>query len=80
MAVLIQNEELTVSWLGDSQAILVRKGHVVTLMDPHKPDREVGSSNKHACTHTHALFDAALILDVFCTKIGDSQDRKKEYR
>ncbi|KAM8759651.1 protein phosphatase 1F isoform 1-T1 [Acanthopagrus schlegelii] len=40
VAVLIQDEELTVSWLGDSQAILVRKGHVVTLMDPHKPDRE----------------------------------------
>ncbi|XP_076587544.1 protein phosphatase 1F [Chaetodon auriga] len=40
VAVLIQGQELTVSWLGDSQAILVRKGQAVTLMDPHKPDRE----------------------------------------
>ncbi|XP_042344186.1 protein phosphatase 1F [Plectropomus leopardus] len=40
VTVLIQGQELTVAWLGDSQAILVRKGQAVTLMDPHKPDRE----------------------------------------
>uniref|UniRef100_A0A1A8E892 Protein phosphatase 1E n=1 Tax=Nothobranchius kadleci TaxID=1051664 RepID=A0A1A8E892_NOTKA len=40
VAVLIQGQELTVAWLGDSQAILVRKGQAVTLMDPHKPERE----------------------------------------
>ncbi|XP_026177802.1 protein phosphatase 1F isoform X2 [Mastacembelus armatus] len=40
VAVLIQGQELIVGWLGDSQAILVRKGEVVTLMDPHKPERE----------------------------------------
>ncbi|XP_069581117.1 protein phosphatase 1F isoform X2 [Brachyistius frenatus] len=40
LAVLIQGQQLTVSWLGDSQAVLVRKGEVVTLMDPHKPERE----------------------------------------
>ncbi|XP_068461519.1 protein phosphatase 1F isoform X2 [Clinocottus analis] len=40
VAVLIQGPELTVAWLGDSQAILVREGHAVTLMDPHRPDRE----------------------------------------
>ncbi|XP_059193914.1 LOW QUALITY PROTEIN: protein phosphatase 1F [Centropristis striata] len=40
VAVLVQGQELTVAWLGDSQAILVRNGQVVTLMDPHKPDRE----------------------------------------
>ncbi|XP_067456561.1 protein phosphatase 1F [Thunnus thynnus] len=40
VAVLIQGQELTVSWLGDSQAILVREGQAVTLMEPHKPDRE----------------------------------------
>lgn len=38
---LIQGQELTVAWLGDSQALLVRRGEVVTLMDPHKPEREV---------------------------------------
>ncbi|XP_022615012.1 protein phosphatase 1F [Seriola dumerili] len=40
VAVLIQGQELTVAWLGDSQAVLVRKGQAVTLMDPHKPERE----------------------------------------
>ncbi|XP_034397971.1 protein phosphatase 1F [Cyclopterus lumpus] len=40
VAVLIQGPQLSVAWLGDSQAILVREGHAVTLMDPHKPDRE----------------------------------------
>ncbi|XP_029685597.1 protein phosphatase 1F isoform X1 [Takifugu rubripes] len=40
VAALICGQELTVAWLGDCQAILVRKGQVVTLMDPHKPDRE----------------------------------------
>uniref|UniRef100_A0A3Q4B1S8 Protein phosphatase 1E n=1 Tax=Mola mola TaxID=94237 RepID=A0A3Q4B1S8_MOLML len=40
VAVLIQGQELTVGWLGDSQAVLVRNGQAVTLMDPHKPDRE----------------------------------------
>ncbi|XP_035986909.1 protein phosphatase 1F isoform X2 [Fundulus heteroclitus] len=40
VAVLIHGQQLTVAWLGDSQAMLVRKGQVVTLMDPHKPERE----------------------------------------
>ncbi|TSV94924.1 Protein phosphatase 1F [Bagarius yarrelli] len=40
VAVLLANDWLTVSWLGDSQAMLVRKGEPVILMDPHKPDRE----------------------------------------
>lgn len=40
VAVLLHGQQLTVAWLGDSQAMLVRKGQVVTLMDPHKPDRE----------------------------------------
>ncbi|KAM4607275.1 protein phosphatase 1F [Polymixia lowei] len=40
VAVLLQGQGLTVSWLGDSQAVLVRQGEVVSLMDPHKPERE----------------------------------------
>lgn len=52
VAVLIQGQELTVAWLGDSQAILVRKGQVVTLMDPHKPDRQVG----RLLTYTEIMF------------------------
>lgn len=41
VAVLLAADWLTVSWLGDSQAMLVRKGEPVILMDPHKPEREV---------------------------------------
>lgn len=37
---LIQGQQLAVAWLGDSQAVLVRGGQAVTLMDPHKPERE----------------------------------------
>ncbi|KAG1957971.1 putative protein phosphatase 2C [Pimephales promelas] len=40
VAVLLTSNHLTVSWLGDSQAMLVRQGEPVTLMDPHKPERE----------------------------------------
>lgn len=40
VAVLLQEERLTVAWLGDSQALLVRAGQAVKLMDPHKPERE----------------------------------------
>lgn len=47
VAAFIHGNELTVAWLGDSQAVLVRKGEVVTLMDPHKPDREVGGLQTH---------------------------------
>ena len=28
-------------WLGDSQALLVRGGKPVQLVDPHKPEKEV---------------------------------------
>uniref|UniRef100_A0A671RCS2 Protein phosphatase, Mg2+/Mn2+ dependent, 1F n=1 Tax=Sinocyclocheilus anshuiensis TaxID=1608454 RepID=A0A671RCS2_9TELE len=40
VAALLTSDCLTVSWLGDSQAVLVRQGEPVTLMDPHKPERE----------------------------------------
>ncbi|MBN3289245.1 PPM1F phosphatase, partial [Polypterus senegalus] len=40
VAALICDDMLHVAWLGDSQVVLVRKGQVVTLMDPHKPERE----------------------------------------
>ncbi|KAK6312700.1 hypothetical protein J4Q44_G00160470 [Coregonus suidteri] len=40
VAVLLQGEWLHVAWLGDSQSMLVRRGQDVTLMDPHKPERE----------------------------------------
>ncbi|XP_066510279.1 protein phosphatase 1F-like [Hoplias malabaricus] len=40
VAVLLAANWLTVAWLGDSQAMLVRRGEPVVLMDPHKPERE----------------------------------------
>ncbi|XP_048852613.1 protein phosphatase 1F isoform X1 [Brienomyrus brachyistius] len=40
VAVLLAGDWLHVAWLGDSQAMLVRQGDPVTLMDPHKPERE----------------------------------------
>ncbi|KAJ8005597.1 hypothetical protein DPEC_G00119590 [Dallia pectoralis] len=40
VAVLLQGEWLHVAWLGDSQSMLVRRGQEVSLMEPHKPERE----------------------------------------
>eukprot|EP00050_Salpingoeca_kvevrii_P005779 m.285592 g.285592 ORF g.285592 m.285592 type:complete len:399 (+) comp11412_c0_seq1:265-1461(+) len=39
-AVLIRGKKLYIAWLGDSQAMMVRAGKPVALMDPHKPQRE----------------------------------------
>ena len=33
-------KKLVVSWLGDSQAMLVSQGSAMMLVDPHKPERE----------------------------------------
>ncbi|XP_069789766.1 protein phosphatase 1F isoform X2 [Narcine bancroftii] len=40
VAALIAGQTLYVAWLGDSQVMMVRQGQVVTLMDPHKPEKE----------------------------------------
>ena len=45
---LLRGSTLHVAWVGDSQAMLFRRGQGVELVDPHKPDREVS-------THTHTL-------------------------
>lgn len=42
------------SWLGDSQAVLVRKGEALIVMDPHKPEREVKIS--HTQTHKYTKY------------------------
>ena len=44
----LRGRTLYVAWLGDSQVILVRRGQVVELMKPHKPDREVTRSEVSA--------------------------------
>lgn len=53
VTVLLQGQDLNVAWLGDSQAVLVRQGQAVALMDPHKPDREVRAHAPHKFIHTH---------------------------
>ncbi|KAL4646577.1 protein phosphatase 1F isoform X1 [Arapaima gigas] len=40
VAVLLMDDWLHVAWLGDSQVMLVCQGEPVTLMEPHKPERE----------------------------------------
>ncbi|KAH7956186.1 hypothetical protein HPB52_006696 [Rhipicephalus sanguineus] len=37
---LREQQQLVVGWLGDSQAVLARKGIPMTLVNPHKPERE----------------------------------------
>ena len=37
----IRGEEIYIGWLGDSQAVLVREGKALRLVEPHKPEREV---------------------------------------
>lgn len=39
--VLLRAQTLYVGWLGDSQAFLVRKDKPISLVEPHKPEREV---------------------------------------
>lgn len=38
LVALVRGSRLWLAWAGDSQAVLVRSGHPMTLMRPHKPD------------------------------------------
>ncbi|KAH9525803.1 Protein phosphatase 1E [Bulinus truncatus] len=40
ISALIRDSSVYLGWLGDSQAIIVRGGRPVKIMDPHKPERE----------------------------------------
>ncbi|KAM9371722.1 protein phosphatase 1F isoform 2-T2 [Phaethornis superciliosus] len=40
VSALIVGSKLHIAWLGDSQVMLVQQGKAVTLMEPHKPERE----------------------------------------
>nr|XP_034954221.1 protein phosphatase 1F [Zootoca vivipara] len=40
VAALIVGSKLHIAWLGDSQVMLVQQGKAITLMEPHKPERE----------------------------------------
>ncbi|GFO08937.1 protein phosphatase 1e [Plakobranchus ocellatus] len=60
---LVRGEELHLAWLGDSQALLVRAGQPVQIMDPHKPEREVTNIvYKHSHTSPGGLDDVAIGL------------------
>ncbi|KAL5016126.1 hypothetical protein ScPMuIL_005715 [Solemya velum] len=37
---LVRESKLYIGWVGDSQAVLVRDGRTVQIMEPHKPERE----------------------------------------
>ncbi len=41
VAAVVREKTIHVAWLGDSQALLVRNGQAVEIMNPHKPEREV---------------------------------------
>ena len=39
---VVREKQIFLAWLGDSQALLVRDGRPIEIMNPHKPEREVG--------------------------------------
>ena len=41
---LIRGNTLYSAWLGDSQAVLVRNGYPVKVVEPHKPNRPVSNA------------------------------------
>lgn len=44
VSAVLQPRLLTVAWVGDSQALLVKEGRVMQIVVPHKPAREVGNN------------------------------------
>lgn len=51
MLTFMRGAKLYIGWLGDSQALLVREGTPLQLVDPHKPEREVTSDHVNACMY-----------------------------
>lgn len=41
---LVREKRLVVAWLGDSQALLVRRRNPVRMVEPHKPELPVSAS------------------------------------
>ena len=39
---VVRENKLHIGWVGDSQVMMVRDGEPLCLMEPHKPEREVG--------------------------------------
>lgn len=65
----LRGNNLYVGWLGDSQALLVRGGLPLQLVEPHKPEREV-SARIYTCKAT------AFRVGNFC--LQDEQRRIEE--
>ncbi|XP_033115788.1 protein phosphatase 1E-like [Anneissia japonica] len=40
IAIVHDGDMLHVGWIGDSQALVMKQGRAITVMNPHKPDRE----------------------------------------
>lgn len=57
---LILHKKLYVAWAGDSQAALAKRGNVVQLVNPHRPERNVCItclSIPHEMIVNHNMFD-----------------------
>ncbi|ETE62485.1 Protein phosphatase 1F, partial [Ophiophagus hannah] len=52
------DDKLHVAWLGDSQVMLVQQGKVITLMEPHKPERELTGMEDYVLLACDGFFDA----------------------
>ncbi|KAG8146288.1 hypothetical protein E2320_012649 [Naja naja] len=52
------DDKLHVAWLGDSQVMLVQQGKVITLMEPHKPERELTGTEDYVLLACDGFFDA----------------------
>ena len=66
---LFHDNKLHVSWLGDSQALLVRAGRAVEVMEPHRPEVEVSRRSTN-----HALVHAA---SCYCANVSLQSERKR---
>ena len=52
-----RGQTIYAAWLGDSQAVLVRNGKAVKIIEPHKPNRPVSSNNNSSnCNGRHFVY------------------------
>ncbi|KAL7986824.1 hypothetical protein Chor_013107 [Crotalus horridus] len=58
------DDKLHIAWLGDSQVMLVQQGKVITLMEPHKPERELTGTEDYVLLACDGFFDAIQPVEV----------------
>ena len=61
------------AWLGDSQAVLVRNGRAVKIVEPHKPNRPVSP-----VTIIIEICHALKMLDYFDEVLHDTKENRFE--